>query len=123
VLVDPSKKRRVRRHIPPTEIGYLMLDPGNCILCGVCDRVCPWDCIYMLPAGTPEERPGQPPEVEADAGDSYAVFVVDDDVCPRCSVCVDRCPTGTLYYARLSEDSGGARTMAAVPTSQKAEVG
>ena len=35
-----------------------------------------------------------------------------------CSVCVDRCPTDTLYYARLPEGSkGGQRTMAEVPTS------
>ena len=42
--------------------------------------------------------------VEAEVGDAYAVFVVDDNACTRCSVCVDRCPTDTLYYARLPED-------------------
>jgi ferredoxin len=57
------------------------------------------------------------PEVE----ESYAIFVVDDNACTRCSVCVDRCPTDVLYYARLPEDSGGARTMGAVPTSQQAD--
>ena len=50
-----------------------------------------------------------------------AIFVVDDNACTRCSVCVDRCPTDTLYYARLPEGGGGAaRTMAEVPTSQAA---
>jgi hypothetical protein len=34
---------------------------------------------------------------------------------------VDRCPTDTLYYARLPEGAGGRRTMAAVPESQRAE--
>jgi formate hydrogenlyase subunit 6/NADH:ubiquinone oxidoreductase subunit I len=54
---------------------------------------------------------------------STAVFVVDDNACTRCSVCVDRCPTDTLYYARLPEGSkGGSRTMAEVPTAQ-AEAG
>jgi hypothetical protein len=33
---------------------------------------------------------------------------------------VDRCPTDTLYYARLPESSGGRRTMAEVPASQAA---
>ena len=46
---------------------------------------------------------------------STAIFVVDDNACTRCSVCVDRCPTDTLYYARLPEGSGGRRTMAEVP--------
>jgi Na+-translocating ferredoxin:NAD+ oxidoreductase RNF subunit RnfB len=61
--------------------------------------------------------------VEAEVGASYAIFVVDDNACTRCSVCVERCPSDCLYYARLPEgdEKGGARTMAAVPTSQRAE--
>jgi NAD-dependent dihydropyrimidine dehydrogenase PreA subunit len=58
---------------------------------------------------------------EAEIQNSNAVFVVDDNACTRCSVCVDRCPTDTLYYARLPADSGGKRTMAEVPLSQAAE--
>jgi Na+-translocating ferredoxin:NAD+ oxidoreductase RNF subunit RnfB len=59
--------------------------------------------------------------VEAEVGAAYSVFVVDDNACTRCSVCVERCPTDTLYYARLPEAGGGPRTMAAVPESQRAE--
>ena len=58
-------------------------------------------------------------EVVGDEVDvATAIFVVDDIACTRCSVCVDRCPTDTLYYARLPEGSGGKRTMAEVPASQ-----
>jgi ferredoxin len=54
-----------------------------------------------------------------EVGTATAVVVVDDNACTRCSVCVDRCPTDTLYYARLPEGStGGRRTMAEVPESQ-----
>jgi Na+-translocating ferredoxin:NAD+ oxidoreductase RNF subunit RnfB len=59
--------------------------------------------------------------IEAEIGTTYSVFVVDDNACTRCSVCVDRCPTDTLYYARLPESEGGRRTMATVPESQRAE--
>jgi formate hydrogenlyase subunit 6/NADH:ubiquinone oxidoreductase subunit I len=59
----------------------------------------------------------------AEVRSAYSVFVVDDNACTRCSVCVDRCPTDTLYYARLPEASRGQRTMAAVPESQRAEAG
>ena len=59
--------------------------------------------------------------MEAEVREANAIFVVDDNACTRCSVCVDRCPTDTLYYARLPESSGGKRTMAEVPTSQAAE--
>jgi Na+-translocating ferredoxin:NAD+ oxidoreductase RNF subunit RnfB len=68
-------------------------------------------------------RDSEDDAVEAEVGTAYSVFVVDDNACTRCSVCVDRCPTDTLYYARLPEASKGQRTMAAVPESQRAEVG
>ncbi|HEV2950562.1 MAG TPA: 4Fe-4S binding protein, partial [Actinomycetota bacterium] len=61
------------------------------------------------------------PAAEAEVLTSTAIFVVDDNACTRCSVCVDRCPTDVLYYARLPEGSGGKRTMAEVPMSQAAE--
>ena len=100
---------------------HLMLDPDNCILCRACEDVCPWNCIYMLSPGIVEDAADD--SVEAEVTGSNAIFVVDDNACTRCSVCVERCPTDTLYYARLPEASGGARTMGAVPLSQRAEEG
>jgi formate hydrogenlyase subunit 6/NADH:ubiquinone oxidoreductase subunit I len=99
---------------------HLMLDPEPCILCRACEDVCPWNCIYMLDPGIVKD-PGEAsvaPEVEG----SYAIFVVDDNACTRCSVCVERCPSDCLYYARLPEETGGARTLAAVPVSQHVDV-
>jgi NAD-dependent dihydropyrimidine dehydrogenase PreA subunit len=93
-----------------------MLDPDNCILCRACEDVCPWNCIYMLSTGIVEGAAEDVVEDEVD--NASAIFVVDDIACTRCSVCVDRCPTDTLYYARLPEGSGGKRTMAEVPASQ-----
>ena len=60
--------------------------------------------------------------MEAEVEGAYAIFVVDDNACTRCSVCVERCPSDCLYYARLPEESGGARTLAAVPASQRVDV-
>jgi NAD-dependent dihydropyrimidine dehydrogenase PreA subunit len=96
-----------------------MLDPERCIVCRACEDVCPWNCIYMLSPGIVESADDR--SVEEEVEESFAIFVVDDNACTRCSVCVDRCPTDVLYYARLPEDSGGTRTMAAVPTSQAAD--
>src|SRR3954463_2554023 len=98
---------------------HLMLDPDNCILCRACEDVCPWNCIYMMSPGIVEGAGDD--SVEAEVEVATAIFVVDDNACTRCSVCVDRCPTDVLYYARLPEDTGGTRTMAAVPTSQTAD--
>jgi NAD-dependent dihydropyrimidine dehydrogenase PreA subunit len=99
---------------------HLMLDPDSCILCRACEDVCPWNCIFMM---SPEiVRDAASDAVDAEIGAAYSVFVVDDNACTRCSVCVERCPTDVLYYARLPEAPGGRRTMAAVPESQRVEV-
>lgn len=98
---------------------HLMLDPDNCILCRACEDVCPWNCIYML--STEIVQDAGEASVGAEVGNARAIFVVDDNACTRCSVCVERCPTDTLYYARLPEEGGGRRTMGAVPLSQQAE--
>ena len=98
---------------------HLVLDPDNCILCRACEDVCPWNCIFMLSPGIVQDAAED--SVEAEVLNASAIFVVDDNACTRCSVCVDRCPTDTLYYARLPEDGGGRRTMAAVPLAQAAE--
>jgi formate hydrogenlyase subunit 6/NADH:ubiquinone oxidoreductase subunit I len=58
---------------------------------------------------------------EQQVNQAFAIFVVDDNACTRCSVCVERCPSDCLYYARLPEGVEGQRTMAEVPASQKAE--
>jgi len=98
---------------------HLMLDPEPCILCRACEDVCPWNCIFMLDPGIVQdaENEAQMDLVEG----AMAIFVVDDNACTRCSVCVERCPSDCLYYARLPEDRGGSRQMAAVPMSQRAE--
>jgi NAD-dependent dihydropyrimidine dehydrogenase PreA subunit len=98
---------------------HLMLDPEPCILCRACEDVCPWNCIFMLDPGIVQDTEN---EAQQDlVQEALAIFVVDDNACTRCSVCVERCPSDCLYYARLPEDRGGARQMAAVPVSQKAE--
>jgi formate hydrogenlyase subunit 6/NADH:ubiquinone oxidoreductase subunit I len=98
---------------------HLMLDPDNCILCRACEDVCPWNCIFMMSTGIVDGAEDE--AVAAEIGTAYSVFVVDDNACTRCSVCVERCPTDVLYYARLPEASGGRRTMGTVPESQRAE--
>jgi NAD-dependent dihydropyrimidine dehydrogenase PreA subunit len=98
---------------------HLMLDPDNCILCRACEDVCPWNCIYML--STEIVQDATEGSVRAEVRVATATFVVDDNACTRCSVCVERCPTDTLYYARLPEGSSGPRAMGEVPESQRAE--
>jgi ferredoxin len=48
-------------------------------------------------------------EVTTLAQSSQALFVIDDNECVRCGICIDRCPTGALWYARVGESKTGAR--------------
>src|SRR6478752_2144669 len=96
---------------------HLMLDPDNCILCRACEDVCPWNCIWIMSNEIVQETDEESVAAEI-RSTTTALFVVDDNACTRCSVCVDRCPTDTLSYARLPEGSGGRRALADVPLDQ-----
>ena len=40
------------------------------------------------------EQPGSDPA-------DHVVFTIDDDVCTRCALCVDRCPTCVIILGKL----------------------
>jgi ferredoxin len=42
------------------------------------------------------EQPGIDPS-------DHVIFTIDDDVCTRCALCVDRCPTGVIILGRMGE--------------------
>jgi formate hydrogenlyase subunit 6/NADH:ubiquinone oxidoreductase subunit I len=67
-------------------------------MCEGCVDICPWKCIHMLSPDTVSEavnttEPGVDP-------DEQVVFVIDEDVCTRCALCVDRCPTGVIILGK-----------------------
>jgi ferredoxin len=33
------------------------------------------------------------------------VFTIDDDICTRCALCVDRCPTGVIILGKVGAPS------------------
>jgi formate hydrogenlyase subunit 6/NADH:ubiquinone oxidoreductase subunit I len=50
------------------------------------------------------------------------LFLIDDNACTRCNLCVERCPTGALVQSEVQggKKKTGARAMGAVPQTQKA---
>ncbi len=52
---------------------YVIID--GCIECGICERVCPYDAIFM--------------------SDEFE-FVVEGEKCPGCHRCFDPCPVDTI---------------------------
>ncbi|MDQ4065675.1 MAG: 4Fe-4S binding protein [Actinomycetota bacterium] len=101
--------------------NFIDFIPEQCILCEGCVDICPWYCIFMVS-----------PEAIADAGNvalaqsmntSDILFLIDDNACTRCNLCVERCPTGALVQSSVPKAAGakrGGRAMGTVPQSQKA---
>ena len=89
----------------------LILDPGDCILCGRCVEICPYRCLYMVGQESIESIDGDPvaPELQA-AGSCWpdgAALVLDETLCIRCGLCVDRCPNDCLTLEPFSLTAGG----------------
>jgi len=94
--------------------------PEQCILCEGCVDICPWYCIFMVDPSSVEDSGNV--ELARSIGETDVLFLIDDNACTRCNLCVERCPTGALVQ---SEVTGGkkktaARAMGAVPAAQKA---
>ena len=70
----------------------IMLDPGLCILCGLCVDVCPTDCITIARADRVEL-----------GTEAQSVLLLDEDRCIRCGLCVNRCPPAALSMVHAKE--------------------
>ena len=82
---------------------FIHIDQTECIMCEGCVDICPWKCIHMVTPdaiveATGTERPGEDPSDEV-------VFIIDDDICTRCALCVDRCPTGVIILGKAGAPS------------------
>lgn len=79
---------------------FLHIDQSECILCDGCVDICPWKCIHMvsvsaIAGAVGSELPGEDPR-------DHVAFIVDEDICTRCALCVDRCPTGVIILGKLN---------------------
>lgn len=105
--VDGSWLKSIRK--PPRYIGMI---PELCILCEGCVDICPWYCIFMLDPDIVSEAGAD--EVARDMKREDILFVIDDDACTRCLLCVERCPTGALTIGKLEGGKSGGRALGAV---------
>jgi formate hydrogenlyase subunit 6/NADH:ubiquinone oxidoreductase subunit I len=79
---------------------FLHINQAECILCEGCVDICPWKCIHYLSIdaiaeGSNVEDPGENPE-------NLGFFMVDEDTCTRCALCIDRCPTGVITLGKFA---------------------
>ena len=78
---------------------FLHINQSECILCEGCVDICPWKCIHYLSMDVIAEGVNveDPNTDETNQG----VFIVDEDICTRCALCVDRCPTGVISLGKF----------------------
>jgi formate hydrogenlyase subunit 6/NADH:ubiquinone oxidoreductase subunit I len=93
--------------------------PEQCILCEGCVDICPWYCIFMVDPGAVEDS-GNTALARQMAPDDI-LFLIDDNACTRCNLCVERCPTGALVQSEVTGGKKrGGRALGTVAASQRA---
>ena len=53
--------------------------------------------VDAIADATDTDQPGEDPS-------DHVAFIVDEDVCTRCALCVDRCPTGVIILGKVTDD-------------------
>ena len=80
---------------------FIHIDQSERIMCEGCGDICPWKCIHMVRPDAIAESVGT--EQLGIAPSDYVIFTIADDVCTRCALCVERCPTGVIILGKMVE--------------------
>jgi formate hydrogenlyase subunit 6/NADH:ubiquinone oxidoreductase subunit I len=101
--------------------SFIDFIPEQCILCEGCVDICPWYCIHMVSPEAVVESGNVALAAQMDDPDDI-LFLIDDNACTRCNLCVERCPTGALVQSQVAggKKKTGARALGKVPEKQRA---
>jgi formate hydrogenlyase subunit 6/NADH:ubiquinone oxidoreductase subunit I len=100
--------------------SFIDFIPEQCILCEGCVDICPWYCIHMVDPAAVEDSGNIALTAQMEPSD--ILFLIDDNACTRCNLCVERCPTGALVQSQVAggKKRTGARALGKVPEEQRA---
>ena len=93
--------------------------PEQCILCEGCVDICPWYCIFMVNPESVADSGNI--ELARQMGPTDILFLIDDNACTRCNLCVERSPTGAIVQSEVQGGKKrGARSLGTVSQTQRA---
>jgi len=79
---------------------FLHINQAECILCEGCVDICPWKCIHYLSTDAIADAKGVVDPNED--MENFGFFMVDEDTCTRCALCIDRCPTNVITLGKFA---------------------
>lgn len=68
----------------------------NCIGCLACERICPDHCIHIETIDDKHGHKGKYP----------VVFIIDNNLCSLCGLCVEACPVPALIHTEIWQVGG-----------------
>lgn len=77
-------------YFSPHERGLHEFEPERCIVCDLCAKACPVDCI----------RIESDPTRKSKAGKFLTVYEIDYAKCLFCSLCIDPCPVDCIHMGQ-----------------------
>jgi NADH-quinone oxidoreductase subunit I len=80
--------------------GIQYFDPEKCIVCNLCAKVCPTDCITLTGKANPD------PEKRGKVIDTYDI---NFEICILCDLCTEVCPTEAVVMTNNFELSTYSR--------------
>jgi NADH-quinone oxidoreductase subunit I len=76
-----------RPYFSPYERGLHEFEPEKCIICELCAKACPVDCIYIEQEGRGKTA-------------RLTRYAIDYSKCLFCSLCVDPCPVDCIHMGQ-----------------------